>query len=105
MLGLTTVAIAGSSMEPTLRPGQWWLVHRTPVVRPGQIIVFWHPVRIDLLTVKRADHLQATGWWVLGDNPDASDDSRSFGPVAPDRVVGHLLLRYRPMAAVARTRR
>ena len=83
MLGFTTVAIAGSSMEPTLSAGQWWLVRRTRDVRPGQIIVFWHPIRLNLLTVKRADHRLEGGWWVLGDNADASDDSRFFGPVPP----------------------
>ena len=104
MLGFTTIAIAGSSMEPTLRAGQWWLVRRTSDVQPGQIIVFWHPIRIDLLTVKRVDHRQAGGWWVLGDNADASDDSRFFGLVTPDRVVGRLVLRYRPLVALARSR-
>ncbi len=103
MLGLTAIAIAGSSMEPALRPGQWWLVRQTKDVRPGQIIVFWHPLRTDLLTVKRVDHRAAQGWWVLGDNMDASDDSRFFGAVEPARVVGRLVLRYRPLIALART--
>ncbi len=103
MIGFTAIAIAGSSMEPTLRSGQWWLVRRTQEVRPGQLIVFWHPLRTDLLTVKRLDHRRQGGWWVLGDNPEASDDSRAFGLVHPDRVVGHLVFRYRPLAALARS--
>ncbi|MDP2013087.1 MAG: nickel-type superoxide dismutase maturation protease [Actinomycetota bacterium] len=103
MLGFTAIAIAGASMEPALRSGQWWLVRRTKNVRPGQMSVFWHPLRVDLLTVKRVDHRQAAGWWVVGDNPAASDDSRFFGAVDPQRVVGYLVLRYRPMAALART--
>ena len=103
MLGLTAVAIAGSSMEPTLRAGQWWLVRRTKDVRPGQMIVFWHPIRTDFLTVKRVGHRQAEGWWVLGDNASASDDSRFFGPVDPAQVVGRLVFRYRPLASLART--
>ncbi len=104
MLGFTAIAIAGPSMEPTLRSGQWWLVRRTTRVRPGQLIVFWHPTRADLLTVKRVAHRQAGGWWVLGDNADSSDDSRGFGLVDPQRVVGRLVLRYRPMLALARSR-
>lgn len=103
MLGFTAIAIAGASMEPALRSGQWWLVRRTTDVRPGQMIVFWHPIRTDLLTVKRVDHRQKAGWWVLGDNPAASDDSRYFGAIEPEQVVGRLVLRYRPMVAIART--
>ncbi|MDO8732525.1 MAG: nickel-type superoxide dismutase maturation protease [Actinomycetota bacterium] len=103
MLGLTAIAIAGSSMEPSLRSGHWWLVRRTRDVRPGQLIVFWHPVRTDLLTVKRVDHRRPEGWWVLGDNAAASDDSRFFGVVDPARVVGRLVLRYRPLIPLTRS--
>ncbi|HBJ72220.1 MAG TPA: nickel-type superoxide dismutase maturation protease [Actinobacteria bacterium] len=103
MFGLTAIAIAGPSMEPTLKSGEWWVVRRTTNVRPGQMIVFWHPLRTDLLTVKRVHHRRPAGWWVLGDNPEASEDSRFFGAVDPAAVVGRLVLRYRPAVALART--
>jgi signal peptidase I len=34
--------------------------------------------------------------YLLGDNRDASTDSRSFGPVKLDRVVGTVLVRFWP---------
>lgn len=98
MLPWTAVAIAGDSMIPAMRPGDWWLVRRTTRVRPGHVVAFWHPQRIDLLTVKRVSHAVDGGWWVLGDNPQASDDSRTFGPVDPSLIVGRLVLRYRRAA-------
>jgi len=103
MLGMTTVAIVGPSMEPTLTAGQWWLVRRTRQVRPGQIVVFWHPILDDFLTVKRVHHRRRGGWWLLGDNPDASEDSRSLGLIDPALIVGRLVLQYRPLFALARS--
>ena len=95
MLGWTTIAIAGDSMVPATGPGDWWLVREGARIRPGDLVAFWHPERVDLLVVKRAVEQRSEGWWMLGDNPDRSDDSRVFGAVAPDRIVGVLRLRYR----------
>lgn len=95
MFGLTTVAIAGDSMLPTTSSGDWWVVRRTQRVRPGDVIALRHPHRTDLLIVKRALRQVAGGWWVEGDNPSASEDSRAFGPVAESAIVGRLLVRYR----------
>ena len=95
MLGWTTVAIAGDSMLPAARPGDWWAVRCGARVRPGDLVAFWHPERADLLIVKRAVEEREGGWWVLGDNPERSDDSRTFGPVPEDRIAGVLRFRYR----------
>lgn len=95
MLPWTTLAIAGSSMEPTTGSGDWWIVRRTQRVRPGQLIAFRHPQRPSLIVVKRAVRMTDGGWWVEGDNAQFSDDSRTFGPVGPELVVGRLAWRYR----------
>ena len=34
--------------------------------------------------------------FLLGDNRDHSDDSRSFGPVSADRLIGRVWIRYWP---------
>ena len=95
MLGWSTVAIAGDSMVPAARPGDWWVMRQGARVRPGDLVALWHPDRTDLLVVKRAVELRGTGWWVLGDNPERSDDSRAFGAVPADQIVGVLRFRYR----------
>ena len=95
MLGLTAVCIAGPSMEPALRSGDWWLVRTVGRIRPGDVVLLRHPNRPDLLVVKRVLREEPDGWWVEGDNAEWSDDSRGFGVVTRDRVIGCLLLRYR----------
>lgn len=101
---LWRVAVAEQSMEPALRPGDWLLVRR-PLrrsgrarVRPGQLVIARHPGRPDLLLVKRAARREPGGWWLASDNAAArAVDSRAFGPVPPELIVGRVLLRYWPV--------
>ena len=97
MLPLTTVRVIGPSMEPSLHNGEWWIVRRGTRMKAGDIVVFIHPDRPGLSLVKRAVRRASGGWWVEGDAPQASDDSRAFGPVADHLLVGRLLWRYRPL--------
>ncbi len=97
---LQRVAVAGDSMAPTLHDGDWLLVRRLrrggAAVRAGQLVVVRRPDRAGLLLVKRAIRRTAHGWWVEGDNGAASDDSRTFGAVPDELVLGRALLRYHP---------
>lgn len=94
---LGVVAVAGPSMLPTLRPGDWLAVRRGATARPGDIVVVRRPDRPGLLVVKRLDHWRPDGAaWVVGDNPAASDDSRAFGPVPRELVRARVLFRYWP---------
>jgi nickel-type superoxide dismutase maturation protease len=95
------VAVAESSMQPALDPGDWLLVRRAMrpgrVLRlePGQVVVARHPGQPDLLLVKRAARREPGGWWLASDNPGAGAvDSRAFGPVPPGLIEGRVLLRY-----------
>lgn len=92
---LTTVRIIGPSMEPALMTGDCWVVHLGARVSPGDVVFAVHPLRPELRIVKRAIRQEGTGWWIEGDNPDWSDDSRSFGPVF--EVIGKLVFRYSPL--------
>ena len=100
MLSLTTIRIVGPSMEPSVRSGEWWVVRRSRSLSPGHVVMMRHPERPHLTVVKRLDHRTPEGWWVLGDNPDVSDDSRQFGSVPDDLIEGRLLFRYRPLPPV-----
>ena len=90
-------------MTPTLFPGDWLITAWGATVRAGDIVVVARPDRPSLLVVKRASHHVAEGgWWVSGDNPDESDDSRVFGPVPSGQVLGRVLLRYWPPRRIGR---
>jgi nickel-type superoxide dismutase maturation protease len=85
-------------MLPTLRPGDWCLVRvGGRAVRPGDVVVVERPDRPGLLVVKRIVRREPGGWWLAGDNPAQSDDSRVFGPVPDDDVRGRLVWRYHPL--------
>ncbi|HEX8001186.1 MAG TPA: nickel-type superoxide dismutase maturation protease [Mycobacteriales bacterium] len=95
------LAVNGVSMIPTLAPGEWVVVRRTRTPAPGSAVVVKRP---DRYVVKRAVRVADGGWWVEGDNAAASDDSRTFGPVPADAIVGEVRWRYRPLRAAGRVR-
>lgn len=94
---VTRLRIVGPSMAPAMLNDEWWLVRRSSDVKPGDVVLLTHPDRPDLLIVKRLARREDGGWWVLGDNPDASEDSRQFGVVPDANVLGRLWWRYRPL--------
>lgn len=93
--------VCNLSMLPTLRPGDQLLLLYRARVRPGDVVVLRHPFQHDLLIVKRAVARQSGGWWVRGDNPEVTNDSREFGAVPAELVVARALLRLRPPPAGA----
>ncbi len=95
---LLRVEVAERSMLPALRPGDWLIARRTRRIRPGQVVLAWHPARAGLLLVKRAVRRADGGWWLESDNPAAGAvDSNRFGPVPEDMIVGRVLARYWPL--------
>lgn len=115
---LLVTTVDGSSMEPTLRSGDRVLIRRTHRPRRGQVVLMRFPVRPGRppdpqLLLKRVVHVhgdRVPGDWaspdlraiggaevpaghavVLGDNRPVSWDSRHFGFVPRDRVLGVML--------------
>lgn len=111
------VRVVGTSMEPTLRPGQQVLVRRTGVagLRHGDLVVLPFPAHLperpdnppwlikrvvalpgDPAPVDRVPALRWAGHRVvpprrlvlLGDNPAGSLDSRRIGYFSSDRLLG-----------------
>ncbi len=95
--------VLGDSMYPTLRSGQFVLVLRTGIfyrqIRHGEVVVISMD---DAMIVKRVallpGEVDPDGYripegyvYVLGDNLARSYDSREFGPVPIDRVVGKVI--------------
>jgi len=96
------VEVAGASMRPALEPGDRLLVVRRRAYRPGSVVAVADP-RDGRLLVKRVTAVEPDGRLVVaGDDPDASTDSRTFGPVARALVRGQAVHRYAPASRAGR---
>lgn len=113
--GTWRVAVAEESMLPALAPGDWLLLDPTPTRWPrrGAVVVVREP-NSGILAIKRiaagpGDRLRTEPGtlvladdeaWLLGDNRDRSVDSRSYGPVPLEALVGRAWLRYAPIGRI-----
>jgi len=77
-------------------PGETIEVRRGFVYVNGELLAEPFPHDVDHATMApmRLDQHQ---YFVLGDNRDNSNDSRIFGPVSDERIVGRVWLRYWPL--------
>jgi signal peptidase I len=100
------VEVRGSSMLPSLSPGDRAIAVAASRYRRGDVVVVEHPARPDFEMVKRLvgipGDLTVGGvlgphqFWVEGDRQDASTDSRSFGPLQRDHLKARVLVVYWP---------
>lgn len=84
-------------MRPTLTDADLLLVARSRSVTPGALVVVRLPDAT--VAVKRATHLEPTGWWVERDNERVGVDSWTIGPVPRRDVLGVVVLRVWPRPA------
>ncbi len=89
-------------MRPALLPGDWLLVdpdvyrHQPPAA--GEVVVVADPRRPERLLVKRIAAVLSDGRLELhGDAGEASTDSRTFGPIGREALVGRAWARYWPL--------
>lgn len=80
--------VKGDGMYPTLEKGQLVLVRRRSVLKVDDIIVF---LRNGAEKVKRITGIEGNFLYVLGDNPRYSTDSRHYGYISRDTVVGTVI--------------
>lgn len=99
--------VKGPSMAPALLPGDWALAVKPGRPRRGDVVVVEHPERPGFEMVKRLTAVPgdlAPGertlgpdeWWVEGDDPERSTDSRHFGPVGFGAIIARVRLVYWP---------
>jgi signal peptidase I len=111
-------------MAPTIEPGDWLLVDPTTARWPrrGSIVIFHEPdselLAIKRVTARPGDRVQlddghlilgADEAWLLSDAADADllaagsgqpIDSRRYGPVPVEALVGRVWFRYGPLERI-----
>ena len=101
---LSRYVVDGPSMQPGYAAGDRLIVNRLAYLRGaprvGDVVVLHDPNDHGRLLLKRiapspnGDGHDPAQLWVLGDNAVESRDSRTFGPVERNRIVGRAWLRY-----------
>ena len=103
------VEVDGDSMLPTLLPGDRLFVVHGLRPRPGDLVTLPDPRSPARVVVKRVTSVAGEGadgartLEVRGDNPDASTDSRTFGPVPARSIRGRVGLPLLPRGAAGPT--
>jgi nickel-type superoxide dismutase maturation protease len=101
------IEVRGSSMFPSLSPGDRAIAVAASRFRRGDVVVVEHPARPGFEMVKRlvavpgdlspdGRVLERDEFWIEGDQPESSTDSRSFGPVRRHHLRARVRLVYRP---------
>ena len=81
-------------MNPTLRDGEVVLVDRDAEIEVGDIVVAKHPIEQISEVVKRVERINERGhYFLVGDNPDDSTDSRHYGAVTREYIKGKVVAR------------
>jgi nickel-type superoxide dismutase maturation protease len=93
--------VIGPSMVPALAPGDWVIAdrraYRSRPPEPGHVVAARDPRDPARVLVKRVIRAEPDGrFWLEGDNPAESTDSRVFGPVARRLVFARVVFRYWP---------
>lgn len=95
------VQVDGYSMRPTLQANALVLAVRTKQYQPGDIVAAKHPVA-DYLIVKRIIFTTVRNgknfFYLIGDDRLSSIDSRHFGLVPEENIVGKVITNVRQQA-------
>ncbi len=91
--------VTGLSMMPMLKPGEEILVdfkaYQKSPPQVGDLVVAIHPNHPDLQIIKRVAFISEDGSCFLqGDNLTESTDSRAFGVVALEKILGKVTSRF-----------
>ena len=89
-------------MLPTYNDGDWLLFKTIspPNAKKlqhlvGKVAVVERESYPGVYLIKRVIRADSSGIWVEGDNQEASTDSRSWGAITPNEIVGVVLTRYK----------
>ncbi len=101
-LPFRTIAVSGSSMNPTYSDGDWLLFKANKRLQAnqiqrmvGRVVIVERTNYPGILYIKRLLRVDGALCWVEGDNKEGSTDSRQWGALTYPEIVGLVLLRYR----------
>ena len=82
------------SMEPTIHSGDFVFAVKYFLRKPkeGDIVVLKHPKK-EMKLIKRIKKIENEKYFVVGDNPAYSSDSRDFGFVERKEIIGKVIIR------------
>ncbi len=90
--------VTGASMQPLLQSGEEILIdlnaYQKAAPEIGDIIVAFHPYRLNFPVVKRIVSIKNQDFFLQGDNTVESIDSRSYGAIKLDRIIGKVICRF-----------
>jgi signal peptidase I len=100
---LDVVTVRGTSMAPTLLPGERLLVvRRRGAPRVGDVVLAADPRDPERELVKRVAVVRDGEITLRGDSPAASTDSRVFGALEGDGIEWRVFARYWPPLRIGR---
>lgn len=88
MILLGKFKISGHSMEPTIHEGDEILVSTFLRVKKGDVVAFRHNAKV---LVKRVKNIKGDLYELRGDNMRDSLDSKQFGEVSKNDIIGKVI--------------
>ena len=87
-LPLLVRRVQGLSMLPNLKPGKIVIGWNYGKPKVGEIIIFRHN---GLEKIKRVGNIDHDKFFVFGDSPNDSTDSRQFGSIDTDQILARVV--------------
>ena len=88
------IRVEGDSMLPDLKNGDGILINPDAQIVAGDILLAKHPFKKSVVILKRLAEIDENGnYFLVGDNPSESSDSRTFGAISAKHILGKAVCR------------
>ena len=86
--------VEGDSMVPALKDGDYVMIDSYAELNIGDIVLAQHPFKQSVKIIKRIKEISPEGrYFLVGDNPSESSDSRAFGALSAKDILGKAVCR------------